>query len=141
MHGVLPVFILATLAFAPAPKIHPSVKDWRRCEGTWVLVSETSGVKVGPRSGPRMLTFSEGHCRMIGRGIRTPWKVTLNAEAHPKQMDLEPVGLNTVLCAIYLLNGDSLTICFKGSSPKGRPASISETGDCVRTWVFKRKSP
>jgi uncharacterized protein (TIGR03067 family) len=142
-----PVVLLAALAslgLAPVPKPKekpdPAKEELKKLQGKWELVSCSLGrqrLKVRPGEegdvykGDQLTTFNGGEAV-------TRWTVTLDPTKSPKQMDKKGKD-GALLLAIYRLEGDTLTVCYKNEQgAKGRPADFTP-GKGVGVEVLRRK--
>lgn len=144
MRRVLPLLVLMSLGFAPAPlpraKADTTAADLKRLQGAWLLASSTIDVRSLATS---EITVSIEGTQMRfafdGRPTRT-WSFTLDGRPTLPRLDRGEIGLpaNAILRGIYRLDGDTLTL---HSRRGGRPDNFSGKGEGVIVEVFRRKKP
>ena len=142
--AVAAVLAALPVAFAPIPKprANPAKEELRRLQGRWELVSCSLGGKPMPVTpgaeadvirGDRLTTVKGGE-------VVASWRVTLDPAKAPRRMDLKGEGGKLQL-AIYRLDGDTLTVSYKGErGATGRPADF-RPGAGVWVVVLERKRP
>ena len=123
------LIVTLSLGFAPAPIYRPKpeakLDDMKLLVGIWVSVPSTKGYT---------LDISPG--RMVYNGTNI-YALTLDPSARPRAYDLRgSVGFaeGALFAGIYKLEGDTLTLCYNGTSA-GRPAAF---GKGIME-VYKRK--
>src|SRR5262249_25607900 len=121
---------LPALAFAPVPKPKekpdPGKEDLKRLQGEWeMLECSVDGQRVKVRPGEASDVFKGDQLMTLNRGeVVTRSSITLDARKSPRRMDVKTKGGNLLL-AIYRLEGDTLTLCYKDEpGAKGHPADF-----------------
>jgi uncharacterized protein (TIGR03067 family) len=134
MRRVVPLLIVLSLGFAPAPLPRT---DIQKLQGEWELISRTFEGKQRPHE-PQRIRFTGGHLAEADGSGRCD--VALDASASPKGMamvwgakEVEPLRLQ----AVYALQGDTLRICYY-STQEGRPKDLSGIGTMHFLHVFRR---
>jgi uncharacterized protein (TIGR03067 family) len=144
MRRALPLLILMSLAFAPAPqpraKPDTTAADLKRLQGVWLRVSSPIDVRSVATS--EVTVSIEGRKMSFafdGRPTRS-WSFTLDGRPTLPCLDQGEAGFpaNGILRGIYRLDGDTLTL---NSRRGGRPDNFSGNGEGVIVEVFKRKKP
>jgi uncharacterized protein (TIGR03067 family) len=145
MRRVVPLFLLVSLAFSPAPfpkqNGGSSSRALKAIQGNWVRVKYGfNGEEL-----PSPTWYAEVRNSRISYGVTPDWlgkewyPVTIDAERSPKRITIhspEPLLLGLFKTGrhnrgIYKLEGDKLTICFVTSCwESSRPAEF--TSDCER---------
>jgi uncharacterized protein (TIGR03067 family) len=120
MRRVVPLLIVLSLGFAPAPvyRERPDTRaDLERMQGEWRM---TRYVSDG-WSRPKKDFFPIGLDGVRLSGVSTPpVEVTLDAKANPKRIDMK-VSSGRTIEGIYRLEGDEVTICWE--SPRLAPVA------------------
>jgi uncharacterized protein (TIGR03067 family) len=136
MRRVLPLLIVLSLGFAPAP-VFREKDDLKALQGEWELVSRTFEGKPRPHE-PQRIRFTGGYLAEADGSGRC--EVALDTSASPKGMEMvwgakavEPLRLQ----AVYALQGDTLRICYY-STQEGRPKDLSGIGTMHFLHVFRR---
>jgi uncharacterized protein (TIGR03067 family) len=135
-----------SLAFAPAPLAKPDSNkaDLKAMQGKWTRTLQTiNGTTHRQARGPVTATLKGDRMEFSATDA---WKVTLDAKARPKRIDLEgavPAVANYAFAGIYRIKGDKLTICWRlGRKGKPeRPASFAPNQPGVWFQVFERVKP
>src|SRR3954452_444422 len=114
-------FALLSLSFAPAPlpKPGPNDKDLKGLQGTWI-------------AGGNLVARFEGDTLRYFRGgeLVRSYRVTVNAQARPKAMDLVSTGADKDRLRyfiIYDLDGDTLKTSSNGWD-EPRPSAFEGKG-------------
>jgi uncharacterized protein (TIGR03067 family) len=146
MRRVLPLLIVLSLGFAPAPvyrgKPGGSKGDLQKMQGEWVRVSLT--VDGAPQGGQATLSVKDDRMRFQADYDR--WKVVLDATGSPPKIDFHhassPNG-RAALAGIYRLEADTrLTICVRFADEESeRPVGFDHSQPNVWLHVYKRIKP
>src|SRR5262245_7066551 len=145
-------FVLAAvlaLGFAPAPLPKPVRADRPNLTGEWQVVSwaRQFGKGKGQLDTGAIYRVTDGLTVRIGSGRLEfardgsrlyHWTMSLHPAARPPRVDLIDSRTNATTLGIYRLQGDTLTICYRGSR-EDRPTDF----DSEQQWtlVLKRKRP
>jgi uncharacterized protein (TIGR03067 family) len=126
---VILLLAAASLAFAPAPFPKPerSDKDLKQLQGTW----------IGP--GDLVARFERNTLSYYRGGkLVCSYRITLNAAAQPKAMDLVGIGdARRRYSIIYDLHGDTLKTS-GGGSQDPRPAAFEGKGKGRDLEILRR---
>jgi uncharacterized protein (TIGR03067 family) len=135
-----------SVAFAPAPlpRVDPrNAEDLKKLQGTWVLVSEREEGRPLRVANRRAVIDGTDLTYFVDGKRRGEWHFTLDARARPKAIDLRryPPADPLLTRAVYVLEGDTLTVCINGLVPSKRPADVSGTGPlhCVEVWKRQKR--
>jgi uncharacterized protein (TIGR03067 family) len=121
--------------------------DGAAIQGPWEVVAVTEAGKDAPDRRGSWFTFTKDTLTMRPKekkeapeGLSVKYK--LDPAAQPKAIDttheLDP-GKPIVQLGVYLLEGDTLTLCFEAAG-KPRPTAIaSQPGDTRNVFVLKRR--
>jgi uncharacterized protein (TIGR03067 family) len=148
MRRFLPLLVLLSLAFAPAPLPKPDRRagcaDLKAMQGTWYRTSViANGIEHERTPGGTKIVITDTHLQFPSP--LDAWTITLDAKKSPKHFDY--VGNShytndTIFRGIYRLEGDTLILCCnKGPRVEDRPTKFESSKDSVWIQVFKRKQP
>jgi uncharacterized protein (TIGR03067 family) len=152
MRRALPLFALASLAFAPAPFPKPIQGDLKQLQGSWVLVSAqndpTEEWAKSFNEPPPVVTWAiAGENLVSSESPRLRCWITLDVRATPKRLFIWlsqplPKFFGTErFSAIYRLERNLLTVCYdrEGRNP---PSAFPEpAAKRLVLRIFNRKSP
>ena len=150
----------APAARSSADSIRTEKAERELLQGTWSLVEQKSNGESVPNEFKRYdLTFTgnraviewarelsddlAGSAGALKGAANSCW-ATLNVSSSPKELNF--VGENFLMQAVYDCTGDTLTIAFFGRSEVARPNSLdsSKTSRPINTsherWLLKRKT-
>jgi len=150
----------APAARSSADSIRTEKAERELLQGTWSLVEQKSNGESVPNEFKRYdLTFTgnraviewarelsddlPGSAGALKGAANSCW-ATLNVSSSPKELNF--VGENFLMQAVYDCTGDTLTIAFFGRSEVARPNSLvsSKTSRPINTshirWLLKRKT-
>jgi hypothetical protein len=156
MGRVLPLTVLLLLAFAPAPppKAGSAGKGLEKLQGEWGLVSWTkengvAGVAGIPAPFDRaklihvdaedgaVAVVRGGSLRLRATKTERPlWTVKPCPGPQPRLL-LFPSGQRTPLPGVYVVEGDTLTFCYRDEGD-GWPEAINDDGQWL--LVLRRKT-
>jgi uncharacterized protein (TIGR03067 family) len=143
---VFPAVALWAAAPIPAGGAKKARPDKEAIQGTWIWVSAEAGGKKKPDGefkAKQVATVIRGDTMTVrhkGRETQSA-KYRLDPTKSPKEIDLtiEQGDRTFVLKGIYLLEGDSLTIC-QGGPDDARPKKFaSEAGPAFGVLRLKRE--
>jgi uncharacterized protein (TIGR03067 family) len=154
MRRVLPLLIVLSLGFAPAP-VYKAPKpvapksDLERMQGKWVVVRQSrNGEDMAARPSNYTVEIVGDRFRhFIGGRLLAEWSIRLDATKRIKEIDRKKLGGEvvsgpTALLGIYRLDGDSLQIAYI-SGGRGRPLDFDGKGrgedDCVSSFLKRVK--
>jgi uncharacterized protein (TIGR03067 family) len=147
MRRVVPLLIVLSLGFAPAPvyrETSEELADRKKLQGTWHLTSTTDG--GNPQQDRELRWIVSGNkVTLIDKDGEYPWSFTLSPASRPKAIEMwTSVGGASGalgLKAIYALDGDTLTVSFNWNDWRKRPKDLRGLGKNQLLQVFKRKKP
>jgi RNA polymerase sigma factor (sigma-70 family) len=129
----------------PATKPAPE-PDEKRLRGKWIVTAaEQHGAALDPLKNTRLeftgddftLTAPRGEPPWIFRRGVTKGTFKLDAAAKPRALDL--VDKDRTLKVIYLLEGDTLTLCVGDPDVRDRPPEFASKGDDRRLVLILRR--
>ncbi len=145
MRRVLPLLVLSSLAFAPAPLPKTGSHrrpDAQRLQGKWERTQLYNGAALVPERPGEVTLAIAGETLAFSRNGKeqTKWTIELDPLKAPKGLDLVGLGdsKGAVQHGIYRLEGDTLTYCYSGTA---RPSSFDRSVPGVFLIVLKRKMP
>jgi uncharacterized protein (TIGR03067 family) len=124
-----------SLAFAPAPLPKREREDVKHIQGEWVLTSRKWGGRPEPTEGMRWKFTGAVLTRVIGRDTYR-WRFALDPTVSPRALDMQYGQHRTK--AIYVIEGDTLTVCHDARDWDRRPKDFSGQGRDEIVQVFKR---
>jgi uncharacterized protein (TIGR03067 family) len=127
---------LAILAAAPAPKADPRPHEVQ-LQGTWILaalVHKGHLHDLPPEARKLRWVFKANRLTVMGPKQRQ--EGTFALDAAKQALDLV---LTRPIRARYLLNGDTLQVCFDSENQTERPASFRTRGNHWTLMVFQRR--
>jgi uncharacterized protein (TIGR03067 family) len=142
MRRVVPLLIVLSLGFAPAPvyrgKPGPAKDDLARMQGVWVVESFIGdGVRM-PATQENVWTMTGNRVTTTFSGMpSTEFTLELGDGGVPRPADWV-IGKER-MPGRYRLDGGRLEV---GIGPEGkRPPDLSGKGAGVGVWILKRKAP
>ena len=143
MRRVVPLLIVLSLGFAPAPVYRGSpgwcAADLKAMQGEWVGVSMIQGGvdTVKPEDRPPGWRITGNVLTQVLASTGGPQlTITLGGTQRHKTMDLEIAGVPPGR-ALYWLDGDTLKVALGRS----RPTDFNGKGDNSTVMTMKRKKP
>jgi uncharacterized protein (TIGR03067 family) len=133
-----------SLAFAPAPfpRPDPGKNDLKKLQGVWLPVALTleSGGTAAQFPWDRMEIVKD-RMTYFKNGVQVcVWTIALDGRKTPKVFDVQGSGVNPSprYEGVYLLKGDTLSICSAQPRNGGRPASPTTCKPGQMLEVFQR---
>jgi uncharacterized protein (TIGR03067 family) len=127
--ALLLVLALSSLAFAPAPLPRPPKKaaepSWL---GEWL---QNNSPRVTLEVTPTSLTYHNAG------GPPSAYGLTFDDKKAPKTYDLLRGG-NVAFVGIYKVEGDTLTLCYRGVG-QPRPTSFDKGGGTIEIFTKKKR--
>jgi uncharacterized protein (TIGR03067 family) len=147
MRRVVPLLIVLSLGFAPAPVYRERLDtrtELEKIQGEWVLISRTCGGQSVSSEG-LTLVVAEGECwyrRPDGaNGVTMGFRLDTTVEPHAFSAGF-PFSSGLHYRGFYVLTGDRLTLCTRFCFKRDRPSTLFDVAkDKVRLEVFTRKKP
>jgi uncharacterized protein (TIGR03067 family) len=148
MRHVLPLLIVLSLGFAPAPvyreKRDPAKDDLKALQGEWECVGYSiNGEEPSVGVGKSKVVHLEDRLSCLSNGAVTArYVVVLNPSKEPKWIDLKDVDVpGRAVLGIYRLDGNTLTCAFRNQvNTKERPKEF-RPHPLMIVEVFHRKKP
>jgi uncharacterized protein (TIGR03067 family) len=103
--------------------------DLKKLQGTWVLVSEREEGRPVRVANLRAVIDGNDLTYFLDGKRSGEWHFTLDAKVRPKAIDLRryPPAGPLLTRAVYVLEGDTLTVCTNGLVPGKRPAAFQDS--------------
>jgi uncharacterized protein (TIGR03067 family) len=146
MRRVIPLFVIGSLGFAPAPvyRARPDqTTDLERMQGGWVRVSlMIDGKRREEAVGSIVPTIKGDTLSFAAPSDR--WRLTLDATKTPKRIESRQIGAANAagFMGIYKLEGDRFIVCWRsGKTEADRSASFDPAQAGVWLCVYERKKP
>jgi len=142
MRRILVLAAVLTLGFAPAPLPKKSARaEGPNLQGEWEVVSWGKQLREGGGlarvTAAMTVRIGSGRLEIALHGSPLyDWSLTFHPTARPASVDLLDSRNNATLLAIYRLEGDVLTICYRGPG-EDRPTDFN--GQMQWQLVLKRK--
>jgi uncharacterized protein (TIGR03067 family) len=129
MRRILPLLIVLSLGFAPAPVYRgkdDTRTDLEKMQGSWVRVSYSSCGRWSP-DGKTIIEFAGDHMTMSLNG-KDEWVAEIDPKTNPKRIDQKGYSERVKsyqFMGVYRLDGDTLMIATRqGSSEEDRPMNF-----------------
>jgi uncharacterized protein (TIGR03067 family) len=138
MRRILPLLVLLSFGFAPAPlpRRPDKTSDVLKMQGEWRRVELYNGTSLMPQQGGEVVVAISGGTMSfsIHGEEHSRWEIKLGAQGC---IDLVGAGESkgNVLYGVYRLEGDTLKHCY---SSAGRPAGLGPAAGACHT-VLKRR--
>ena len=139
-----PLFITASLLAATAVRADGLDGDRKAIQGTWTIMSAEMRAEKKADLVGGTFTFAGDRVtiRVKGKAAATEGAFKLDPEAKPKRLDITPTGKEKPLLGIYMLDGDTLTVCMADKPEEDRPAKFETKAERkVALLVLKRAKP
>ena len=131
------IVVLTTSWVFDSPAIGPQMPPLAKFDGTWTIVS----VERDPpekRGEQFRCVINDGRAKIYLPSEDKPagaLTFKVDSTATPKTMDIRPDGEQIWLHAIYKLDGDKLTICWKSIEEKRPPTEFTSKAGTGQTVV------
>ena len=141
------LLVLAVGLFLPARMANADepAKEKDKLLGVWVVVSaERKGEKAPEEKIKKLKVIFRSDKVIVSDGDRDDQATyTLDPTKKPSAIDFTSIKEQKLVQGIYLLEGDSLKICYDpDGEPKERPEAFTSTGGNGRVlMVLKREKP
>ncbi len=118
-------------------------EELEKFQGTWDFVSlEVNGEQKPDEDFKRYTVVFKGDQWIVfeGTNVAAQKTIQLNPAANPKCIDAyPPPGTGPTIRGIYVLEGDTLTVCDRGEDNGGRPTEFrTEPNSGLVLFVYKR---
>lgn len=147
MRRVIPLLVVMSLGFAPAPvyRARPDKRtDLEKMQGAWVRVSLTIDGKRHEEAVGSVVPTINGDTLSFA-APSDKWRLTLDATKNPKRLEsLQIVPANALgFMGIYKLEGDRLVVCWRsGKTEADRPTDFDPAAQPgVWLCVYERNKP
>ncbi len=126
------LILAAGLLAAPAPKDDVTKN---KIEGTWVVVTTTRNGKADDEIKGEKLIFKDGTITITSKKKNEKATYKVNTSKKPHEIDVTPEGEKEIVLGIYMVEGDTLKMCFtkpgnerptEFSAKEGSPAMLIE---------------
>ena len=138
MRLALPLLVVLSIAFAPAPTPKDRGRDRRsdleRLQGEWVVTSTTcESIVVQPLEPPATIIKGNEITYVVRGGAPSHWTLTLDVRASPRRFVLKRrEGQQEEYAGVYAFEGGVLRMCSR-LAIDGPP--VTDFGGGKRVWV------
>lgn len=140
---ILGALIAVGFAPAPLPRAKPVTKsDQQLLEGTWEMTSRSNGgAAIGVDGAPRLRVVGE-RMTWLYPDHPSEWEARFDQTRKPKTLDMKGLtgfATDRSSVAIYSLDGDTFTICYRQDGQ--RPSDLTGQERGVWRMVYRRVKP
>jgi uncharacterized protein (TIGR03067 family) len=141
----LPVLVVGVFLSTQTANAEGPAKEKDKLKGTWAVVSaERNGEKSPEEKVKKLKVIFRSDKVIVTDGDRDDQAdYKLDPAKKPSAIDFMPVKEKKVVLGIYLLEGDTLKICYDpDEAAQGRPEEFTSKGGKGRVlMVLKREKP